>query len=229
MFFREGWRPIPDFYSISINRAFSHLFKQTVPPCWYESVEEWNIFCASEENVSQKIGCRQLWSFLTDNVHYGTAGVLTSQGNIVSLSGEVFDYYDDFSTSGDYIDLEIGRLGTGSGPSFLSDGELVQHDDWRIILNPFLDLPVLLPEQLFKNFVALLDNDDGDSEFDVQNQPDEVVRMIIAAYDEGALRSRRWAKDSFAPEMKDIQWRTIWATAAAQRPNLSKPGPKSSR
>lgn len=232
MFAIKGWTPVFEVF----NRIYKYVsdyhtrdFLEEYKP---ESREEVANLFAHFKYMNQSETAQTAWDFLDacDEI-----AILSSAGSLVLSSPRLLAWHDPSSFRGIHVDISVGTVGTGHGylnddgvSEFSDTGEVVISDQsldehsLRRRFGAFLYQPVLVREAAF---IELCDRIGSDRPVPADAHAD-VAQKIVERFDGGAPITKKWAKANYAPDMKATEFQATWDMAAARRPALSKPGPR---
>lgn len=163
--------------------------------------------------------------------------ILTGTGSLVYADIELLSCWDPNELDGYYVHLVRGTVGSGSGifdpdPFHGVEVSMMDADQPPTImghrcgelLNNFVGCPVMIPEPDFRQAQT------NYTFSDVSNIPsrphDEIIDEIIQLHDAGEKLTKKWVRANLAPDMKVLEFNSVWSMAATARPALSKPGPR---
>ncbi len=190
------------------------------------------LFWEARQRVRNRVNCDHaalLWGFLEK---VSRAVVLCGNGDLVDASPELFDYIDELSWQGTFVDLTVGTVGSAgrNRSEEPEDDRVISEFDLEALhvqrmhnmFGPFLHCPILIGSEEFAVFCNEAWQVTPTAKPYINN--DEYITLIVAAKREDPTRSREWLRKTFCAELKGDLFRTIFRDAAKIEPLLSKRG-----
>ena len=172
--------------------------------------------------------CDWVWGCLNEKAKERKTYIVTPSAEIVLCDVELFICFDPMRSSGKYIDISLGTVGSGDGETnpFREKSDETHENWWRELrqelFGPFLFCPIAMKTSDVGRFLEEL------IVVYLGEKPDDeaLVLRILELHDQDSTRTKTDIKRLLGIELKQEVFNYIWRKAAKQNPNLSKSGPR---
>lgn len=218
MFLISGWKAVSEIFSeVSGTLSF-----------WHDGVFAGSV----KEHEIDQASILDAWDCIANA---SKVGIVSQTGNVIPIKNPSITIFSNGHRRGYLFDLKYGTVGSGF-ENYQSHDSAMDVVEAQLRYGPFLYCPVVIDSpsfaEWFLSFETRVRSDAGYPGLAAQiekSTTNDLPNQIVAIFQSGKLVKRDEIKKHLAPTMKHEEWKAHWSIAVDLLPELSKPGPRTTR